>query len=53
MVDRKLEIIKHELGFIKNVLIKYYTNLLKQGTDTRFSYFYFIEAEELFGLLKN
>ena len=35
MIENKIDMIKRKTTFIKEVLIKYYKNLLLQGTDTR------------------
>ena len=35
MIENNIDMIKRKTTFIKEVLIKYYKNLLLQGTDTR------------------
>ena len=37
ILEQKGSLVKSKLAFVKGVLKEYYTNLLKQGTDCRYS----------------
>ena len=37
VMEEKVDLVKSKLTFVKEILKEYYINLLKQGTDTRYS----------------